>query len=186
MLQDFVQVNLLGTGVRKWCAPPFVHTPPPHPVVPRPARTPSPFSRTWEHTGSLRLIFAPPLRSCAAPFAFARVAPCPARTLFAPPPFAPPIVPCSLPSCAVPCERPSPDMWPPCVWRSLRGPPLVRTPVPPALPACAQKGVRVWWGMQTEGGRGAGQVEGTATNGKGGHHPLCPLACVQRARRGAS
>src|SRR6266571_354369 len=104
MLQDFVQVNLLGTGVRKWCAPPFVHTPPPHPVVPRPARTPSPFSRTWEHTGSLRLIFAPPLRSCAA--LFARVAPRPVRTPFAPPLIAsrvaPPIVPCPLPSRAVP------------------------------------------------------------------------------------
>src|SRR6266702_1577117 len=36
MLQDFVQVDLLGAGVRKRCAPPFVHTPPPHPVVPRP------------------------------------------------------------------------------------------------------------------------------------------------------
>src|SRR6266702_2804332 len=105
MLQDFVQVDLLGAGVRKRCVPPFVHVLPPPPVVPPPPpRTPSPFSHTWEHTGSLSLIFAPPLRSRAAPFA--RVAPRPVRTPFAPPPFASrvasPIVPCPSPSRADP------------------------------------------------------------------------------------
>src|SRR6266581_7189587 len=94
MLQDCVQVDLLGAGVRKRCAPPFVHAPPPRLVVPR----------TWEHTGSLCLVFAPPLRSRAAPFAW--VAPRPVRTPFAPPPFASrvasPIVPCPSPSRADP------------------------------------------------------------------------------------
>src|SRR6266702_6563048 len=68
------------------------------------------------------------------------------------------------------CARPSPAACPPCAWHPLRGPPLVRIPVPPALPACTQKGVRAWGGTQTGG---ATRVEGTAANGKGGHHPLC-------------
>src|SRR6266702_4706700 len=105
MLQDCVQVDLLGAGVRKRCAPPFVHVPPPRPVVPR----------TWEHTGSLRLIFAPPLRSRAAPCAW--VAPRPVRTPFAPSPFAsqvaPHIVPCPSPRAWTPCVRPPPGAWPP-------------------------------------------------------------------------
>src|SRR6266704_1753148 len=52
MLQDFLQVDLLGAGVRKRCAPPFVHAPPPRPVVPRPRphlgahRIPAPHFRT--------------------------------------------------------------------------------------------------------------------------------------------
>src|SRR6266702_2636656 len=171
MLQDFVQVDLLGAGVQKRCVPPFIHTPPPRPVVPRPARTPPPFSRTWEHTGSLHLIFAPPLCSHAAP--------CPARTPFVPPPFASwvalPIVPCSLPSRVVPCVRPSPDAWPPCTWLPLRGPPIARTPVPPVPLACAQKGWRAC-GRGGAWGRGAARVEGGGDCPRTGgrrNHPLC-------------
>src|SRR6266702_3480105 len=70
----------------------FTHCPPTH--------TPSPFSCTWEHTGSLHLIFAPPLHLHTAPFTW--VVPCPVRTPFMPPPFAsqvaPPIVLCPSPS----------------------------------------------------------------------------------------
>src|SRR6266702_3289040 len=36
MLQDFLQVDLLGAGVWKWCTLPFIHAPPPCPVVPCP------------------------------------------------------------------------------------------------------------------------------------------------------
>ncbi len=52
MLQDFLQVDLLGAGVQKRCAPPFVHAPPLCLVVPHPRphlgahRIPAPHFRT--------------------------------------------------------------------------------------------------------------------------------------------
>src|SRR6266702_32731 len=63
MLQDFVQVDLLGTGVRKRCPPPFVHAPPPRPVVPHPR----PRSHTlplFPHLGAHRI---PQPRFCTPP-----------------------------------------------------------------------------------------------------------------------
>src|SRR6266702_2925524 len=148
MLQDFVQVDLLGAGVRKRCAPPFVHVAPPTRLYPTPACTPSPFSCTLEHTGSL--IFAPLLHSRTA--LFAQIAPRPVCTPFVPLPFAswvaPPIALCPSPCTRSPCVRPSTDAWPhhvqsPCVrpspdtWPPLHAPPIAHTPIPPALPVCA-------------------------------------------------
>src|SRR6266702_4479826 len=52
MLQDFVQVDLLGAGVRKRCAPPFVHVAPPTRIFPTPRFTPSPSSSTLGQPGA--------------------------------------------------------------------------------------------------------------------------------------
>src|SRR6266702_726323 len=77
-----------------------------------------------------------------------------------------------------PCVRPSPDAWPP-----LCGPPIARTPVPPALPVCAQEGWRAC-GRGGARGRGAARVEGTARAREGGGTvPCASPACVQRGRR---
>src|SRR6266702_731566 len=45
-----------------------------------------------------------------------------------------------------PCVQASLGVWHPCAWPPLCGPPLACTPVPPALPECAQKDVQMWWG----------------------------------------
>src|SRR6266702_7972345 len=168
MLQDLVQVDLLGTGVQKRCAPPFVHAPPPCPVVPHPRLHTLPL---FLHLGAHRI---PQPRFCTLPSARAQhPSPGLCLALFAHPsrlcrllprlhrPFfrAPPLcvqTPCVQSSPDVwllrvwtPCMRPSPDAWPP-----LRGPPIVCTPVPPALPVCAQEGWRACGhgGAQGRGG----------------------------------
>src|SRR6266702_6954992 len=81
-----------------------------------------------------------------------------------------------------PRARPSSAACPPCAWHPLRSPPLVRTPVPPALPACAQKGVRAWWGTQTEGEEVRPRWRGPPRTGRGDTVPCASPACVQRGR----
>src|SRR6266702_1354105 len=134
MLQDLVQVNLLGAGVRKQCAPPFIHAPPPCLVIPRPRshtlppfphlgahRIPQPCFRTLPSARAQH----PSPRLCLALFAhpsrLRRLLPGLHRPSFRAPPL----------RVRTPCVRPSPDAWPP-----LHGPPIARTPVPPALPVC--------------------------------------------------
>src|SRR6266702_1192227 len=195
MLQDLVQVDLLGAGVRKQCVLPFVHAPPPRLVVPHPRShtlplflhlgahwIPQPHFRTLpsaraQHPspGLHLALFAHPSRLC-------HLLPGLHRPSFR----APPLhtwTPCvrSSPDAwplrvQTPCMRPSPDAWPlhawtPCVWPSpdawppLHGPPIARTPVPPALPVCAQEG---WRGGRGEGGsRGGGDCPCT----RGGEAP---------------
>src|SRR6266702_1369436 len=160
---------------------------PPARLYPAPACTPSLFSGTWEHTESPRLIFAPLLRSCAAPFA--RVAPHPARTLrtstvcfpgctahhSVPPPLARGPLACGPPltrgpsravplRTALPCRVPSL-----CVAPSARSSPCVHP-----RPSCAS-------GMHAKGRVGmVGHPNGRCDLGggdhrerEGGHHPLC-------------
>src|SRR6266702_767290 len=184
MLQDLVQVDLLGAGVRKQCVLPFVHAPPPRLVVPHPRShtlplflhlgahwIPQPHFRTLpsaraQHPspGLHLALFAHPSRLC-------HLLPGLHRPSFRAPPL----------HTWTPCVRPSPDAWPP-----LHGPPIARTPVPPALPVCAQEGWRAcrrgWaWGRGGARGRGAARVEGTARAREGGRHrPLClPSMCAK-------
>src|SRR6266702_3940063 len=168
MLQDFVQVDLLGAGVQKRCAPPFIHAPPPRPVVPRPRshtlplfphlgahwipqphfRTPPPLARSTLRPG------------CASPCshtlrASAVCFPGCIAHRSVPLPFARGPLACSPPLTRGPFAR-RPLACPP-----LRGPPIARTPVPPVLPVCAQEGWRAC-GRGGARGRGAARVEGTA------------------------
>src|SRR6266702_23028 len=210
MLQDLVQVDLLGAGVRKWCAPPFVHVPPPRPVVPRPRshtlppsphlgahRIPQPRFRTLPSARAQHPSPGLRLALFAHPSCLRRLLPGLHRPSFRAPPLRA-WTPCVRSSpdawplrARTPCVRPSPDAWPlrartPCVrpspdaWPPLRGPPIARTPVPPALPVCAQEGWRAC-GCGEAWGRGAGQVEGTARAREGGRHrPLClPGMCAK-------
>src|SRR6266702_2398744 len=171
MLQDFVQVDLLGAGVRKWCAPPFVHAPPPRPVVPRPRSHTLPLS---PHLGAHRIPqphfrTPPPLaRSTLRPGC---ASPC-SHTLRA--------SAVCFPGCTTHRSVPLPFARGPLACPPLRGPPIARTPVPPALPVCAQEGWRAC-GRGGARGRGAARVEGTAHAREGGRHrPLClPGMCAK-------
>src|SRR6266702_2599254 len=185
MLQDFLQVDLLGAGVRKWCALPFVHAPPP------PGCTPPPLAHLplCPHLGAHRI----PPPHFRTPALLAR------STL--------------RPGCALPCShtlRASTDCFPGCTAHRSVPPPLARGPLacgpplthgpsraallcrmpslrvaPSARPSpCAHPHPSYASGMHAKGhagvvghpnggGRGAARVEGTAANRKGGHHPLC-------------
>src|SRR6266571_1356839 len=187
MLQDFLQVDLLGAGVRKRYAPPFVHAPPPRPVVPRPRSHTLPLC---PHLGAHRI--PPPHFRTPAPLARSTL----------------------RPGCASPCShtlRASTDRFPGCTAHRSVPPPLVRGPLacgPPLThgpsraallcrvpslrvapsarpspcahprPSCASgmraKGRAGVVGHPNGGGRGAARGEGTAANGRGGHRPWCP------------
>src|SRR6266702_1944225 len=153
---------------------------PPARLYPAPACTPSLFSGTWAHTESLRLIFAPLLRSCAAPFA--RVAPHPARTLrtstvcfpgctahhSVPPPLARGPLACG----------PSLTRGPLACGPLACGPPLTCGPICAALPLRAPPSLLRFRHMRKRGGGHAGmaghggQVQpgwrGLPTHGRGG------------------
>src|SRR6266702_4079108 len=189
MLQDFVQVDLLGVGVWKRCAPPFVHAPPPPPGrTPPPLTPPPPFpapgskpdpSASFSHPPSTRAQHPSPRLRLALfthPSRLRRLLPGLHRPSFCAPPLCAQTPPDAWPLHArTPCMRPSPDVWPP-----LRGPPIARTPIPPALPVCAQEGWRAC-GRGGARGRGAARVEGTAGAREGGRHrPLClPGMCAK-------
>src|SRR6266702_2660560 len=192
MLQDFVQVDLLGAGVRKRCAPPFVHAPPPRPVVPRPR---SPTLPLFPHLGAPwipqpRFLPPPPLaRStlrpvCASPFSHTLRASavcfpgCTAHRSV-PLPFARGPLARSSPAAwplraRTPCVRPSPDAWPPLPLRRFRC-------------ACKRGGGRAGGaGHGGEGGHGGGAQPGwrglPAHERGGGTVPCASPACVQRGR----
>src|SRR6266702_2774983 len=216
MLQDLVQVDLLGAGVRKQCVLPFVHAPPPPLVVPppppptpppfpTPARTPSPFSCTWEHTGSLSLIFAPSPPLARSTLRLGCTSPC-SHTLRAsaicfpgctahrsvPLPFTHGPLACGPPltrgpfvcrplACGPPLTR-GPFTHGPLAC----GPPLTHGPLCMALPLRAHLSLLRFQyarkrGGGGAGGRGAAGVGGTArARGGGRHRPLClPSMCAK-------
>src|SRR6266702_5145332 len=139
MLQDFLQVDLLGAGVRKRCAPPFVHMPPPPgctppplthpPPLPAPGSTPDP-SASFSHPCSARAQHSSPglrLALFAHPSRLHRLLPGLHRPSFCAP----------SPRARSPCVRSSTDAWP-----LARGPPLphallARGTLCAALPLCA-------------------------------------------------
>src|SRR6266702_2538362 len=134
------------------CAPPHSHTLLLHPHLGA-HQIPPPHFRTA-------------FRSRAAPLA--RVAPRPACRPFAP-----------LARGPLACDPPL-TRGPPCAWRPLRGPPLARSPVSPALSACAQSacgggGAPKWRGeMCSQGGGDCPRTGGEGTV------PCASPACVAK------
>src|SRR6266702_6491942 len=179
MLQDFLQVDLLGAGVRKRCAPAFVHAPPPRPVVPRPRphlgahRIPAPHFRTPAPLA--RSILRP---GCASPSSHTLRAStvcfpgCTAHRSV-PPPLARGPLACGPPLTRGPSRAVPLRAALPCRVPSLRVAPSARSsPCAHPRPSCASgmraKGRAGVVGHSNGGGRGAARVEGTAANGKGG------------------
>src|SRR6266702_701213 len=181
MLQDFLQVDLLGAGVQKWCAPPFVHAPPPRLVVPRPCphlgahRIPAPHFHTPAPLA--RSILRPGCPSPSSHTLRTSTVCFPGCTAHhsVPPPLARGPLACGPPltrgpsravplRTALPCRVPSL-----CVAPSARSSPCAHP-----RPSCAS-------GMHAKGRVGmVGHPNGRCDLGggdhrerEGGHHPLC-------------
>src|SRR6266702_944987 len=197
MLQDFVQVDLLGAGVRTRCAPPFVHALPPRPVVPRPRSHTLPL---FPHLGAHRIpqphVRTPPplarstLRpGCASPCSHTLRASavcfpgCTAHRSV-PLPFARGPLACSPPLMHGPFAR----------GPLACGPPLTRGPLCVALPLRAHPSLLRFRYARKRGGGRAGVVghrggaqpgwRGLPTHERGGGTvPCASPACVQRGRR---
>src|SRR6266702_3219998 len=186
MLQSFVQVDLLGMGVQKQCTPPFIHVPPPAWLYPTPTCTPSPFSCTWEHTGSLHLLFAPPPPLICSTLCLGCTSPC-SHTLHA--------SAVCFPGCTAHHSVPLPFTCGPLAC----SPPLMHGPLCVALPLHAHPSLLHFWYAHKRGGGHAGVVGHRGEVGHrggaqprwrglpahkrgGGTVPCASLACVQRGR----
>src|SRR6266702_4800393 len=181
MLQDFLQVDLLGAGVQKQCALPFVHVPPPRPVVPHPHLHTLPLC---PHLGAHQI---PPPHFCT-PALLMRSTLCPGCTLpclhtlrasticflgctahhSVPPPLTRSPLACGPPLTCGPSH-----MALPCRMPSLRVAPSAQSsPCAHACPSCTSsmhaKGRAGMVGHSNGGGRGVAWVEGTATKWEGG------------------
>src|SRR6266702_1441423 len=184
MLQDFVQVDLLGVGVQKQCTPPFIHMPPPPLVIPHPRLHTLPL---FPHLGAHQIPLphfhtpTPLMHSTLHPW----VAPRPARTHFAPLPFASqvalPIIPC-LPHMWSPCVRSSPDTWPLMRSPLACGLPLTRGtlahgPLCAALPLRTPPSLLHFQHAHKRGGWHAGMVGHAGEVGHGGRCSLGAEDC---------
>src|SRR6266702_4239417 len=181
MLQDFLQVDLLGAGVWKRCALPFIHTLPPCPVVPHPHLHTLPLCL---HLGAHQI--PPPYFCTPAPLVHSTLHPgcalpclhtlCASTVCFPgctthcsmPPPLM-----CGPLACSPPLTRGPSHTALPCCVPSLRvAPSAWSSPCVHPCPSCASgmhaKGHVGMVGHSNGGGRGAAWVEGTTTNGKGG------------------